>query len=134
MRYLIATQHAEGDWSQNQWLGGKPFWRGQQLDETAFPVLLAAALAEREGLDGVEIREVIRRALTFIAQNGPATKQDRWEEDAGINAFTLAACVSALVCGAAYLDEPARTLALDLDPASFTIMCTHAKTSGEAIA
>jgi len=114
LRYLIATQHAEGDWSQNQWLGGKPFWRGQQLDETAFPVLLAAALAGREGLDGVEIREMIRRALTFIAQNGPATEQDRWEEDAGINAFTLAACVSALVCGAAYLDEPARTLALDL--------------------
>ncbi len=114
LRYLIATQHAEGDWSQNQWLGGKPFWRGQQLDETAFPVLLAAALAERGTLDAVEIREMIRRALTFIAQNGPATEQDRWEEDAGINAFTLAVCVSALVCGAAYLDEPARTLALDL--------------------
>ena len=47
LRYLIATQHTEGSWSQNQWLGGKPFWRGQQLDEAAFPVLLAAALAER---------------------------------------------------------------------------------------
>ncbi len=114
LRYLIATQHAEGNWSQNQWLGGKPFWRGEQLDETAFPVLLAAALAERGALDGVEVRDMVRRALVFIARNGPATKQDRWEEDAGLNAFTLAICVSALVCGAGFLEEPARTFALEL--------------------
>ena len=47
-------------------------------------------------------------------RQGPATEQDRWEEDTGINAFTLAVCVSALVCGAAFLDEPARTFALQL--------------------
>jgi glucoamylase len=114
LHYLIATQHAAGNWSQNQWLGGKPFWSGDQLDETAFPVLLAAALVERGALDGVEIRAMIHRALGFIARNGPATEQDRWEEDAGINAFTLAACVAALVSGAAHLDDPARTFALDL--------------------
>jgi len=114
LRYLIATQHAEGNWSQNQWLGGKPFWRGQQLDETAFPVLLAAALAERGALDGVEVRDMVRGALIFIARNGPATEQDRWEEVAGLNAFTLAVCVSALVCGAGFLEEPARAFALEL--------------------
>jgi glucoamylase len=114
LRYLIATQHPEGDWSQNQWLGGKPFWQGRQLDESAFPVLLAAGLAERDALGGVEVRDMVRRALAFIAHNGPATEQDRWEEDAGINAFTLAVCVSALVCGAEFLDEPARAFALEL--------------------
>ena len=114
LRYLIATQHAQGNWSQNQWLGGKPFWHGEQLDETAFPVLLATALVERAALDGVEIQEMVRLALTYIARNGPATSQDRWEEDAGINTFTLAVCVSALVCGAEFLDEPARSFALDL--------------------
>jgi glucoamylase len=114
LRYLIATQHAEGNWSQNQWLGGQPFWRGQQLDETAFPVLLAAALQERGALQGVPVHDLVRRALSFIARNGPATEQDRWEEDAGLNAFTLALCVSALVCGAEFLDEPARRFALEL--------------------
>ena len=114
LRYLIATQHGDGNWSQNQWLGGKPFWLGQQLDETAFPVLLAAALAERGALAGVESRDMVHRALTFIARNGPATEQDRWEEDAGLNAFTLAVCISALVCGAEILDDPARTFALEL--------------------
>jgi glucoamylase len=114
LRYLIATQHTEGSWSQNQWLGGKPFWGGQQLDETAFPVLLAAALAQRGALQGIEVRDMVHRALTAIVRYGPSTEQDRWEEDAGFNAFTLAVCVSALVCGAAFLDEPARTFALEL--------------------
>jgi len=112
LRYLIATQRADGRWSQNQWLGGTPFWRGEQLDETAFPVLLAGALAERDAHDGIEIRDMVRRALGFIIRMGPATAQDRWEEDAGINAFTLAVCIAALVCGAEWLDAPARALAL----------------------
>jgi glucoamylase len=114
LRYLIATQHADGSWSQNQWLGGKPYWQGVQLDETAFPVLLAAALAERGALDDIEVGALTRRALAFIATNGPATPQDRWEEDAGLNAFTIGTCVAALVCGARFLDEPARGFALRL--------------------
>jgi glucoamylase len=112
LRYLIATQREPGSWSQNQWLGGKPFWQGSQLDETAFPVLLAAALAERDALDGIDVAAMVRRALGYIARMGPATEQDRWEEDAGINAFTLATCIAALVCGAPWLDEPARDWAL----------------------
>jgi len=114
LRYLIATQHADGHWAQNQWLGGKPYWRGVQLDETAFPVLLAAALAERDALDGIQVQDMIRRALGFIACYGPSSEQDRWEEDAGVNAFTLAVCIAALVCGAPFLEEPARAFALEL--------------------
>jgi glucoamylase len=114
LRYFIATQHGEGNWSQNQWLGGKAFWHGEQLDETAFPVLLAAALDERGALDTIEIRPMTRRALAFIARHGPATQQDRWEEDAGLSAFTLGTCIAALVCGARFLEEPARQFALRL--------------------
>ncbi|MDE2448475.1 MAG: glycosyl hydrolase, partial [Gammaproteobacteria bacterium] len=112
LRYLRATQLADGHWNQNQWLGGKPYWSGVQLDETAFPVLLAAQLEERGLLDGIEVADMIRRAVAFIVCNGPASDQDRWEEDAGINTFTLAACIAALVCGAQHLDPEARELAL----------------------
>jgi len=59
LRYLIATQHAEGNWSQNQWLGGKPFWR-PTAGRDRLSVLLAAALAERGALDGVEVRDMVR--------------------------------------------------------------------------
>jgi glucoamylase len=112
LRYLVATQHADGGWSQNQWLGGKPFWHGRQLDEAAFPVLLAAALDERGELGEIEVAAMVGRALGYIARTGPASEQDRWEEDAGINAFTLAVCIAALTCGARWLQEPARSWAL----------------------
>jgi glucoamylase len=111
LRYLIATQHVDGHWNQNQWLGGTSFWTGLQLDETAFPVLLAVGLAQRDALDGIEVAEMIRRALGYLVRSGPVTAQDRWEEDAGLNAFTLAVCIAALVSGAVYLDAPARDLA-----------------------
>ncbi len=114
LRYLIALQLDDGHWYQNQWLGGKPYWQGVQLDEAAFPVLLAAALAERDALDGVRVEEMVHRALTFIARTGPASDQDRWEEDAGVNAFTLAACIAALVAGARFLESSARDFAYAL--------------------
>jgi len=114
LRYLIATQHADGHWNQNQWLGGKAFWEGLQLDETAFPVLLATALAERGALGGIRIDDMVRSALGYIARNGPVTGQERWEENTGLNAYSLAVTISALVEGAAFLPDVAREWALDL--------------------
>lgn len=110
--YLLATQQADGHWLQNQWLGGKPFWQGIQLDETAFPVLLAAALADRDALAGVAVGDMARRALAFLLREGPCTSQDRWEEDGGINTFTLAVVIAALVEGARFLDSAGRDCAL----------------------
>ncbi|HVC01871.1 MAG TPA: glycoside hydrolase family 15 protein [Steroidobacteraceae bacterium] len=112
LAYLAATQQADGHWLQNQWLGGRPFWQGVQLDESAFPVLLAAALKQRNALGEIPVRDMILRALRFIVREGPVTSQDRWEEDAGINAFTLAVTISALVEGAAFLDGRAAAAAL----------------------
>jgi glucoamylase len=114
LRYLIASQLEDGHWYQNQWLGGNPYWQGVQLDETAFPVLLAAAIDEREALAGIEVADMTRRALSFIARTGPATDQDRWEENAGVNPFTLAVSIAALVAGAQFLPPPACDWALDL--------------------
>ncbi len=112
LSYLVATQNADGHWNQNQWLGGKPYWTGIQLDETAFPVLLAAGLAERGLLDGIAVADCVRRALAYLIRSGPASQQDRWEEDAGVNAFTLGVCIAALVAGASLLPEDERALPL----------------------
>jgi glucoamylase len=114
LRYLIATQHADGHWYQNQWLGGKPYWQGIQLDEAAFPVLLAARLARINALQGIEVADMVSRALGFIACTGPISQQDRWEEDSGINAFTLSVCITALVEGAEWLEAKGREFALAL--------------------
>jgi glucoamylase len=114
LRYLIATQHLDGHWNQNQWLGGKAFWEGLQLDETAFPVLLAAALAEKAALGGIYIDDMVCQALSFIACNGPVTGQERWEENTGLNAYSLAVVIAALVEGAEFLPPSAQAWALDL--------------------
>jgi glucoamylase len=104
LSYLIATQQGDGHWLQNQWLGGKPFWQGIQLDETAFPVLLASALAERAALDDIQVHDSVRRALRFLVREGPVTCQDRWEEDTGVNTFTLVVAIAALVEGSRFLE------------------------------
>jgi glucoamylase len=114
LRYLIATQQTDGHWHQNQWLGGTPFWQGVQLDETGFPILLAAALRARDALDGIPATDAITRAAGFIARTGPGTGEDRWEEDAGVNIFTLAVAIAALVEASAFLDGEAAAFALKL--------------------
>ena len=114
LRYLIAIQTEDGHWNQNQWLGGTPYWTGLQLDETAMPVLLAQELEERDALGGIEVEDMVRRALGYIARTGPSTGQDRWEENEGLNAFTMAATIAALVAGAALLPSPEAEWALAL--------------------
>ncbi|MDD2722124.1 MAG: glycoside hydrolase family 15 protein [Gallionella sp.] len=112
LRYLIATQQEDGHWLQNQWLGGAPYWQGIQLDEAAFPVILAATLSAHDELGDIPVKDMVLRALRFIACAGPSTAQDRWEEDTGINTFTLAIIIAALVEGSTWLDDDARQFAL----------------------
>jgi glucoamylase len=112
LRYLIATQLPDGRWHQNQWLGGTPSWTNVQLDEVGWPVLLAAALAERDALKGINASEMVQRALGFVVRTGPGSEQDRWEEIDGIGTFTLAICIAALVTGATLLSGPEQELAL----------------------
>jgi glucoamylase len=107
LRYLESTQEAAGNWAQNLWLDGRPYWGGVQMDETAFPILLLDLL-RREGAPDLGKLErwwpMVRNAASFILRNGPVTQQDRWEEDAGYSPFTLAAEISALLAAAEIAD------------------------------
>ncbi len=46
----------------------------------------------------------MRAAATFLARSGPSSPQDRWEENAGLNPFTLAVEVAALVAAVEFVD------------------------------
>jgi glucoamylase len=39
--YLATCQGEDGGFAQNFWVEGNAFWTGSQLDEVAFPILLA---------------------------------------------------------------------------------------------
>lgn len=118
LAYLIAIQQSDGHWMQNNYADGRPYWQGIQLDEAALPVLFAAKLHEQGLLGDMHnaVVKMVQKALTFIAQNGPSSPQDRWEENAGINPFTLSACIAALVAGAesGLMEEGDRQYALSL--------------------
>jgi glucoamylase len=114
LQYLREVQLSSGRWPQNLWGDGRPYWPGVQMDECAFPILLSELLHRYNHLTGKPLDNfipMIRRAAGYIVANGPATSQDRWEEDSGYSPFTLAVEVAALLAAADLLedrgDEPA---------------------------
>ena len=98
--YLAASQLPDGGFYQNFWINGEPYWRGIQLDEVAFPVILAYRLHQMDALGSFDPLPMIRRAAGYMIRNGPATPQERWEEAAGYSPSTLASNIAALICGA----------------------------------
>jgi glucoamylase len=104
----------DGHWPQNYFPSGEPYWVGVQLDETAFPVLLAAKLSELEQPELPGTEAMVRAAAGFIARSGPASPQDRWEENPGVSPFTVAVAISALISAAPWLPADERDYAMSL--------------------
>ncbi|MET3857378.1 glucan 1,4-alpha-glucosidase [Rhizobium sp. OAE497] len=105
--YLVATQEADGHWVQNSWLDGRAYWKGIQMDETAFPILLYDMLLRAKVIspaDAGRYTAMIRAAARYIVRNGPCTQQDRWEEDGGYSPFTLAVEIAGLLAAADAMD------------------------------
>ena len=96
--YLACTQHPDGGFAQNFWIDGEPYWSGIQLDEVAFPIILAWRLWKLNGLGQFKIVDFVVSASAFLVRYAPVTQQERWEENAGYSPSTLAAVISALVC------------------------------------
>lgn len=98
--YLACTQNPDGGFSQNFWVNGTPYWTGIQLDEVAFPIILAWRLWKLDGLARFDVVPFVERAAAYLVRNAPITQQERWEENAGYSPSTLAAVISALICAA----------------------------------
>jgi hypothetical protein len=60
--YLAANQLPYGRFPQNFWIDGTPYWGGIQLDEVAFPILLAWRLQEENALLGFDPYTLVTRA------------------------------------------------------------------------
>jgi glucoamylase len=98
--YLACTQRPDGSFAQNFWVDGTPYWTGIQLDEVAFPSMLAWRLWKKGALQDFVVFEFVENAAGFLLRYAPITQQERWEEDAGYSPSTLAAVIAALVCAA----------------------------------
>ncbi len=103
--YLAASQLPDGRFPQNFWVNGTPYWGGIQLDEVAFPILLAWRLRQENALQDFDPYELVKRAACYLVRHGPATQQERWEDSSGYSPSTLAACIAALICAACFCRE-----------------------------
>ena len=103
--YLAVSQHEDGGFSQNFWIDGASYWRGIQLDEVAFPILLAWRLLREGNLGNFDPYPMVMGAARYLILHGPATQQERWEEAAGYSPSTIASNIAALVCAASFARE-----------------------------
>jgi glucoamylase len=100
--YLATSQQPDGGFPQNFWLNGTPYWTGVQLDEVAYPILLAWRLKRANALEGFDPYPMVLAAAGYLIRHGPATQQERWEETAGYSPSTLAVNIAALVGAASF--------------------------------
>ncbi|MFC7075316.1 glycoside hydrolase family 15 protein [Haloarcula halophila] len=105
VEYVFEYQQREdGAIPQNTFVDGRLRWGGEQLDEVALPLVMASQLADRHGLgfDAVEYSyDQVKAAADYVAGSGPATGQERWEEESGYSPSTIAAEIAGLTCAAA---------------------------------
>jgi glucoamylase len=103
--YLNVSQQEDGGFAQNFWINGEPYWRGVQLDEVAFPILLAWRLRRENALQDFDPYTMVLRAAAYLVRHGPLTPQERWEEVSGYSPSTLASNIAALICAAYFARE-----------------------------
>jgi glucoamylase len=114
LTYLFnVQQRADGSFPQNSWLDGKPYWTHIQMDEIAYPIVLASQLNRT---DADTWNHHIKPAAEFIFARGPATEQERWEEVSGYSPSTIAAEIAGLICAA----DIARKNSADQDAQRYT--------------
>lgn len=103
--YLNVSQQENGGFAQNFWIDGEPYWHGIQLDEAAFPILLAWRLRRENALQDFDPYAMVLRAAAYLVRHGPLTPEERWEEASGYSPSTLASNIAALICAACFARE-----------------------------
>ncbi|GAA0505285.1 Glucoamylase (glucan-1,4-alpha-glucosidase), GH15 family [Halorubrum aquaticum] len=121
LAYLYNTQQDDsGFLPQNTYIDGRTRWGGEQMDNIAFPSVMAWQLYEH----GVTLSDAeydydqVRRSVGYVATNGPQTAQERWEEEAGYSPSSIAAEIAGLTCAAALALAEADRLEADGGDAS----------------
>lgn len=110
LTFLGVTQRPDGHWPQNMRLDGRRVWTGDELDETALPILLVDLVRREQLLEERELAEawpMVARAAARIEAAGPSTRLDRWEDAPGVTPFTLAAEIAALRVASVLADRDA---------------------------
>ena len=105
VRFLFERQQlADGRFPRNSLVNGKqaPDTGGDQLDETAYPILMAYQAGLQH--DGSLWADHVRKAADFVVAHGPSFGSERWEEQSGYSPSTIAAEIAGLVAAGRIAD------------------------------
>jgi glucoamylase len=100
LAFLATVQLEDGGFHQNFFVNGQYAQRNVQLDEIAFPIMLAWRMYREKALELFDPYPMVRRAASALILHGPMTQQERWEENEGYSPSTLASSIAALICAA----------------------------------
>jgi glucoamylase len=89
-------QRPDGSFPQNSRLDGTPVFGDLQMDEVAFPIVLAHQLGRTGSADWAHVK----RSADYVVAHGPQTPQERWENATGWSPATIGAEIAGLVCAA----------------------------------
>ncbi|HEV2637045.1 MAG TPA: carbohydrate-binding protein [Actinocrinis sp.] len=91
-------QESDGHFPQNSFVNGTPSWTGVQMDETAYPIILAWQLRTYDSslVSSSFYTAHIRPAAEYLIAHGPSTPMERWEENSGYSPSTIAAEIAGL--------------------------------------
>jgi glucan 1,4-alpha-glucosidase len=90
-------QQADGHFPQNSAPDGTPDQTNVQLDETAYPIILAQQIG---GITKAMYTDHIAKAADYLVAHGPTTPQERWEETGGYSPSTIADMIAGLTSAA----------------------------------
>ena len=91
-------QQPDGHFPQNSKVDGTPDQTNIQLDETAYPLILAWQVGQ---FNKTFYADHVAKAADYLVATGPVTPQERWEETGGYSPSTIADEIAGLTAAAA---------------------------------
>ena len=106
LQYIFSyEEEPSGAVKQNSFLNGNAVFGSLQMDEVADPIILAYQLGATNPADWGHIESL----ANYLVSNGPATPQERWEENGGYSPATMAAEIAGLICAASIAETNGAT-------------------------
>jgi glucoamylase len=101
---FTVQQKPDGSFPQNSKPDGTPVWTGLQLDEVAFPIVLAHQLGRTDAATWSGVKRAADFLLSYkdseTGNAAPWSPMERWENQSGYSPATIASEIAGLVCAA----------------------------------
>lgn len=84
LEYMLnSLRRRDGSFKQNSTIEGIERWNATQMDQVAFPIILAYKLKR------LDLIGELKLSADYMVKNGPQTEQERWEEIGGFSPYAM---------------------------------------------